>query len=304
MDPETSAEAEARLRQERAWAAGFFDGEGWAAAVKNRSRRQPMAMINQAGAGGVPQVLARFRAAVGGVGTITGPNAAPGRRDLYRWTASSRANVEKTYALVTPWLGAVKLAQFQWALGHDVRPCSNEPPSPTDEIAWAAGLWDGEGWVGLGAHRSHAGYFVVDAEVKQSGSELPEVLSRFQRVVETGRIHGPIRQKNGWNDVYRWRASGIEHVERVMRILWPWLGEVKREQARRAFAVIRAQPPLPRGNPAWGSHKSHCVHGHEYASARLRPYVSRGVGKQRRDSKQCLVCSREQARAGRLTGSD
>ena len=39
-----------------AWAAGFFDGEGWA----NRSHRGVASRINQAGLDGVPEVLTKF----------------------------------------------------------------------------------------------------------------------------------------------------------------------------------------------------------------------------------------------------
>jgi hypothetical protein len=87
----------------------------------------------------------------------------------------------------------------------------------------------------------------------------------------------------------------------AMHALAPRLGSVKTLQARRALRVVVGQAVLPRGRPEWGSHKTHCIHGHEYASARVRPYVSRGVGTQRRENKQCLVCAREQARARRIT---
>ena len=58
-------------RHELAWAAGFFDGDGWAAAVRQRRRRtrQPAARINQAG-DGVPETLIRFRGALGGLGSL------------------------------------------------------------------------------------------------------------------------------------------------------------------------------------------------------------------------------------------
>ncbi len=88
-------------------------------------------------------------------------------------------------------------------------------------------------------------------------------------------------------------------VRQVIHILLPWIGEVKRTQALSAIRIIDAQPTLPRGRAEWGSHKTYCVHGHEYATARLRPYASRGMGIERRPSKQCLVCVREQARAKR-----
>jgi hypothetical protein len=85
-------------------------------------------------------------------------------------------------------------------------------------------------------------------------------------------------------------------VRLVLDSLWPWLGQVKRAQARAMLKVLNGQPVLPRGNPAWGNRKTHCVNGHEYATARIRPYVPRRGGGQRRDSQQCLVCVRDAAR--------
>src|SRR5205823_2345907 len=86
-------------------------------------------------------------------------------------------------------------------------------------------------------------------------------------------------------------------VRVAIHVMLPWLGDVKRLQAVTAFAAIDGQRVLPRGRPEWGSHKTHCIHGHEYATVRLKPYVSRVLGgTQRRASKQCLLCVREQAR--------
>ena len=84
-----------------AWAAGFFDAEGWAAAVKSRRGTRPVAQINQAEASGVPDVLTRFRAAVG-VGRVRGPKRKEGRIDLYHWVASSRGDVRRTFEALSP----------------------------------------------------------------------------------------------------------------------------------------------------------------------------------------------------------
>ena len=83
-------------RYELAWAAGFFDGEGWADLARQEGRRtgQPMARVNQADPDGVPEVLVRFQRALGGIGTIGGPRVEEGRIDLYRWHVSSRGDVE------------------------------------------------------------------------------------------------------------------------------------------------------------------------------------------------------------------
>ena len=79
-------------------------------------------------------------------------------------------------------------------------------------------------------------------------------------------------------------------------LLLPWLGTVKREQASRVVNALQGQPPLPRGNPEWGNRKEFCVNGHDYAGARLRPFIARNGGDEPRASSACLQCMREYAR--------
>jgi hypothetical protein len=286
-------------RHELAWAAGFFDGEGWAAKNKTRGVQ---ARINQADDNGIPAVLIRFQAALDGLGAIAGPFRKPERRDLYSWTVSSRTDVALLFSLLRPWLGFVKSLQFATATGGAVPVQSNIAPNEDVWRAWAAGLFDGEGSTYLLKHRTHPGYLVGELAVTQSslvGS--PEVLRRFAAVVSAGNIAGPFTQRSATKDVYRWKAGARVDVERVLAEMWPWLGEVKRAQAQRMLDVVRAQPELPRGNPAWGNRKTHCINGHEYATARMRPYVARGVGNPRRENQQCLVCLRDYARKQRET---
>lgn len=287
---------------ELAWAAGFFDGDGWAALVRSGRgrRRRPMAQINQAGSDGVPEVLTRFRDAVG-VGRIAGPRIEDGRKDLYWWIASSLGDVGRTGRLIGPWLSSQKRHQFRVAAGVRL----DRPPIASH--AWAAGLFDAEGSVSLGRHRTHVGYRVIDASMTQIGSDVaPEELVRFQRLMTLGKVNGPYDQPGASGPVYRWRLSRADDLHAI----GPWLDTIKSVQAREALRVMDGQPPLRRGRAEWGARKTHCVHGHEYTSARIRPYVSRG-GVQRRVNKQCLICTREQARGrqskmkiGDLTAAD
>jgi hypothetical protein len=282
-------------RHELAWAAGFFDGEGWAAKTKPRGVQ---ARINQADSHGIPWALLRFQAALGGLGRIGGPTLEPERKDMYRWNVSSRGDVELVLELLKPWLGPVKLLQLTRATD---RPASPRSVSKVDDEwrAWAAGLFDGEGCSSLLNHRTHAGYKTGELSVTQSSlAGSPEVLRRFATVVGAGHISGPYPQRNATMDVFRWKAAALADIERVAE-LWPWLGEVKRTQAQRMLDVLHSQAVLPRGNPAWGNRKTHCVNGHEYATSRLRGYVARGVGAQRRENQQCLVCLRDYARKQR-----
>lgn len=288
-------------RNELAWAAGFFDGEGWANGVGQASRRtrQPQARVNQADPDGIPHALFRFQAALGGLGRIGGPRREERRIDIYHWYASSRGDVERLRALLEPWLGQVKLAQLAQALGSPV-PCSIAPEQSDEWRAWAAGFYDGEGSVYLLDHRSHKSYRIAEMAISQSSqASAPEVLRRFALITGAGHINGPYRQNDANLDVYRWKGVVRADIEHVLSVLWPWLGPVKRAQANAVLDVIRSQTDLPRGRPEWGSHKTHCIHGHEYATNRLRTYVSRGVGLRRRENKQCLRCAREQARVRR-----
>src|SRR3989442_13381260 len=104
-------------RHDLAWAAGFFDGEGWASFQARACRAQ----INQADPHGIPEVLVKFQRIVG-VGRITGPDVRDGKIDLYHWIVSSRADVARVADLIGPWLGPVKRAELERALGLPLAP--------------------------------------------------------------------------------------------------------------------------------------------------------------------------------------
>jgi hypothetical protein len=226
-----------------------------------------------------------------------------GRQDLYWWFSTKRSVIEAVWLSIGPWLSSDKAAQFRDSVGLDTMPIDR---TATDELAWAAGFFDAEGSTYLEKHRTHSDYFRIEAAITQGcASGVPPELERFRTATGMwGHLYGPWEQEDANDPVFRWKLHRLIEVEQLLARLEPWLGIVKREQARAAIALVRSQPVLPRGNPAWGSHKTHCVHGHEYERARIRPYRSRGVGLQRRANKQCLACSREQARARRLANTE
>lgn len=282
-------------RHDLAWAAGFFDGEGWA----NRSGRGIQSRINQSGNDGVPEVLLRFQTIVDR-GRIHGPVREDGRLDLYYWDVSSRGDVELVAGALWPWLGDVKRSEFATALGRMPMP-TDELLAPTELLAWAGGLYDGEGSASVTPHRTHVGHFSPEVGVTQSGTTRPQLLERFQDVLGRGRIYGPYTQEGATLPVFRWKAAALNDVDHALYVLAPWIGPVKRDQARRVARVLVEQGRLPRGNPAWGNRKTHCVRGHEYECARMRPYVSRGRKTQPRANQQCLTCLREYVREQRRT---
>jgi hypothetical protein len=280
-----------------AWAAGFFDGEGWAA-FQHRGTR---ARINQAGTDGVPDVLLKFQRIVG-VGRIDGPVLAQGKRPLYYWEATSRPDVAQVAELIGPWLCPVKRAEFEGALRSSILP-SVWPGSMSEELAWAGGFFDGEGSTCLDKHRTHADFFVPVLYVPQAAADgiAPELV-RLQKAIGFGTISGLRKSKPPRKPYRRWRVFTIDKVFLALHMLWPFIGSAKREQARRAMQIVLAQPDLVRGNPAFGvAGARYCLRGHDKWNARVRPFKGRGRNEEdpMNHLRQCLACVREDAQAKR-----
>ena len=291
-------------RHDLAWAAGFFDGEGWANAVAQTGRRtrQPHSQINQAGAGGMPAVLAKFQRCVG-VGRLRGPVIKEGKQDLYWWEATSRPDVARVADLIGPWLCGPKRSEFEKALGRRLVPAI-WPSTPSEELAWAGGFFDGEGSTYLEKHRSHAGYFVPCLYVPQSSAVgvAAELIRLKSALAGLGRISGVRRPGGDGRPYRRWRVVTPRAVQLGLHLLWPFIGEVKRSQAKHVLEVIHAQPDLARGNPAFGVAGSrYCLNGHDKWNARVRPFKGRGKNEEdpKQHLRQCLECVRIDARARR-----
>jgi hypothetical protein len=281
-----------------AWAAGFFDGEGWA----NRQRRGAQSRINQAGLDGIPEVLTKFRRILG-VGRIHGPVIVDGKQPLYYWEATSRPDLVRIVERIGPWLCPVKRAQFERTLGGPL-PAQARLGSMSEELAWAGGLFDGEGSSYLTKHRTHTGYFNGAVEVRQSGlNGIPDVLDRFQLALgRIGRLNGPHNYDWAEAPVSRWRCEAQDDLQLVLHRLMPFIGTIKRKQAVRVLTAVNAQPNLPRGNPAFGvAGARFCLRGHDKWNARIRPFKGRGKNTEdpMNNLRQCLACVREDAQARR-----
>ena len=101
------------------------------------------------------------------------------------------------------------------------------------ELAWAAGFFDGEGCTSAtkmgGSPRFPTRRYplIGIAQVDRA------VLDRFRDAVGFGKVTGPYEKKNpNARPQYRYSIQGFVPVTTVMARLWPWLGEIKRQQAR------------------------------------------------------------------------
>lgn len=99
------------------------------------------------------------------------------------------------------------------------------------DVAWAAGLFEGEGSI---THDDR------DLQVTLVNTDL-EIVERFFEIVDRGKIYGPYTQ--GYRDGYTrkprwlWVAKG-DAGQDVLEILAPWLSLRRREQAREHGVIL------------------------------------------------------------------
>lgn len=111
---------------ELAWAAGFFDGEGWAGVRRSTTWSKILQEERISGVPGLrivqtdPYVLRRFQWAIGGMGTIAGPKklANPNHSDRWEWQSNSWTEAQAITCLLWPWLSPVKRDQCHAALAE------------------------------------------------------------------------------------------------------------------------------------------------------------------------------------------
>jgi len=105
-----------------------------------------------------------------------------------------------------------------------------------ENLAWAAGLFEGEGSWSL----RHQAY--PSARLAMTDED---VVRRFAATLELlgGRVHGPYRGTN--KPYWVWQLSGFERVQALYAMLWPWLGNRRRS---RGAEVVAAGHPDGRRN--------------------------------------------------------
>lgn len=163
------------------------------------------------------------------------------------------------------------------------------------ELAWAAGMFDGEGHAGANL-RSRTIYVTVT----QAGlaDQPPFVLERFRAAVGgAGQVRGPVIDPSGVR-APKWRfvANGHEVVQFIAAALWRCLGPVKRDQLHAALELYRSiavgtrREGVRLGRPL----NRACKRGHDYSDALVS---ARGV-------RECRPCRRvryaERVRARRV----
>jgi hypothetical protein len=96
-----------------------------------------------------------------------------------------------------------------------------------EEIAWAAGLFAGEGCI---SHMERGAAFDLQVALVMTDEE---VVRRFDAIVNRGRVYGPYHPPSSGDHrkpFWRWVALG-DVGQDVLELLGPWLMSRRRRQA-------------------------------------------------------------------------
>ena len=100
------------------------------------------------------------------------------------------------------------------------------------DIAWSAGLFEGEGYIGF---LSKSG----SPRLSISMTDL-DVLEKFKAITGHGVINGPITPKPGGlakKDYYRYHTSGFEKVQSLVAMFWNFLGDRRKDQCEKVIKI-------------------------------------------------------------------
>lgn len=102
-----------------------------------------------------------------------------------------------------------------------------------EEIAWAAGLFEGEGCISTTDTRVGIRLQVVMCD--------RDVVERFYRLVGVGTFNQVQRQPS-WpahhRDKWKWYCGSYQETRELLNLLVPWLGERRRARALELLAQI------------------------------------------------------------------
>jgi hypothetical protein len=102
-------------------------------------------------------------------------------------------------------------------------PCSADPV----EIAWAAGLYEGEGTMFL----SNGGHYPICAVAMTD----KDVLDKFRAIVGMGNVCGPYKYVDNHTPIYRWKVGGWLRCQRITDLFWDHLGERRQDQINSVY---------------------------------------------------------------------
>lgn len=160
-----------------------------------------------------------------------------------------------------------------------------------EDVAWAAGLFEGEGcW---NAYVRPSGKVQMQVKVGMTDQDVVERLCRIMGCGTVVRSHSRAHRERGDKPLFTWSVYEAERVREVIHLLLPHMGE---RRTARALEVLE----LGANVRPHGAKKTHCPEGHALAGENL---LIESIGRKGADgevktyeARRCRVCRRTQER--------
>lgn len=152
-----------------------------------------------------------------------------------------------------------------------------------EQVAWAAGLFEGEGYISFGGNgigksgRLRLGLGMTD----------PDRVELFQAIVGVGSCHIVRKRQPHHKETLKWSTTNFEQAQAVITMLWPWLGPRRRAAARNGLLLTQQVRDRLQAS------RLYCKRGHLKDDANV--YVWRGTNG-RHGQRQCRECARIRGR--------
>jgi hypothetical protein len=125
-----------------------------------------------------------------------------------------------------------------------------------EEIAWAAGLFEGEGSVYVNRIRKYR-YLCVEVNMTDE-----DIVQRLHRLFPYGTVRQAEALRQHWKRSWHWRVHGFAGSQAFIALIWPWLGERRRATAAELLKSFRgpvsqlAEEPVSKAAKRLGSNPS------------------------------------------------
>lgn len=106
-----------------------------------------------------------------------------------------------------------------------------------EELAWAAGFFDGEGTTQMATRKEYSN---IALSITQTGHFASDLLIRFNRAIcGLGNLHKANYQTKAGNEIWTVTISNFENTQAAIALLWPFLGPAKRAQSTKALTLAK-----------------------------------------------------------------
>jgi hypothetical protein len=140
------------------------------------------------------------------------------------------------------------------------------------DIAWAAGLFEGEGCFSTGKNTSKNS--LTGRCSLQMTDE--DIVKRFYNIVKVGTINK--RTFENKKDAWTWTTAGFEKFLYIVSLFWKFLGERRKQRASEILNILKDR---------FEHRKNFCINGHPRSEENLYHY---------KGQKHCAICRKETAR--------